>query len=135
MATEGLLLLQVPPVPVVDIVALLPRHKALTPVTVGAVGSGLTVTIMVSFAVPQLLVNVYDIMALPPETPVTTPVAETVATVVLLLLHVPPVVVLPSEVVALWQTMGAPVIVPADAAGVIVTNMVSAIMPHELVNV
>ncbi len=38
--------------------------------------------------------------AVPAETPVTTPVVETVATAVLLLVHVPPVIVSTSEMVA-----------------------------------
>jgi hypothetical protein len=51
---------------------------------------------------------------LPADTPVTTPVELTVATVVLLLDHVPPVVALANNIVLPTQTALAPVI----AAGV-----------------
>jgi len=47
------------------------------------------VTDFVLVVVPQLLVILYEIVAVPPETPVTTPPLLTVATPVLLELHVP----------------------------------------------
>ena len=54
------------------------------------------------------------ILVVPAATAVTRPEAEfTVATAVLLLLHVPPVVALLSVVEALWQTVCVPVMVPA----------------------
>ena len=56
-------------------------------------------------------------VATPPETPVTTPVVETVAIAVLEELQVPPVVVLLNVVVAPRQTEPAPV----TAAGVLGT--------------
>jgi hypothetical protein len=53
-----------------------------------AVGDALTVTVLLT-AVPQPVL--YVIAAVPPETPVITPLAEpAVATLVLLLLQVPP---------------------------------------------
>jgi hypothetical protein len=57
------------------------------PEPVIAVGSGLTVTMLV--VIPEL--SVYVITAVPAETPVTTPLDEpTVAMLTLPLLHVPP---------------------------------------------
>lgn len=66
----------------------------------------------------QLVGNVYTIVVVPATRPDTTPVpAPIVATEVALLLHVPPVLVLLSVVVAVAHTCVAPVI----AAGVAFT--------------
>ena len=56
------------------------------------------------------MLNVYEILSVPVAKPVTTPPVPTVASVLLLLLHVPPVVVLPNVVVNPAQTVGVPVI-------------------------
>jgi hypothetical protein len=55
-------------------------------------------------------------VAVPPETPVTTPVPEpTVATAVAKVLHVPPVVVVLNEVVAPTHTTVVPVMDAGNA--------------------
>ena len=51
----------------------------------------MTVTVMVPLSVPQLLATEYCMVAVPGETPVTTPELLTVATEVLLDVHEPPV--------------------------------------------
>ena len=57
----------------------------------------------------------------------------TVAAVVLLLLHVPPVPVVDSAMVAAGQTAVGPEMVPVAGAGDTVTSMVSEAVPHEAV--
>ena len=89
VATAGLLLTQVPPV-VGDKVVVDPMQIELLPVML-TVGNGLTVTAVVvplQLVVDEVKVNVAD----PAATPVTTPAEVTVATDVLLLTQVPPVV-------------------------------------------
>jgi hypothetical protein len=51
-------LLQVPPVPVVVSVVVLPAHTAVAPLMVPATGAGLTVTAAVAMAIPQPVVTV-----------------------------------------------------------------------------
>ena len=58
VATRGLLLLQVPPVPVVVYIVVAPAHSNAAPLMVPAPGSGLTVTAFVVLTVPQLLLTV-----------------------------------------------------------------------------
>ena len=89
VATDGLLLTQVPPV-VGDKVVVDPIHIELLPVMLTA-GKALTVTavvVLLQLVVDEVKVNVAD----PAATPVTTPAEVTVATDGLLLTHVPPVV-------------------------------------------
>ena len=59
------------------------------------------------------MINVYEMVTLPEDTPVTVPVEPTVAMAVLLLLHTPPAVLLPSAVAAPAHRLPAPVMVPA----------------------
>ena len=66
-------------------------------------------------------------VAVPAATPVTTPDAVTVATPVLLLVHVPPAVASVSGVVNPTQTDNVPVI--AGGKGLTVTTTVGAIQP------
>lgn len=69
---------------------------------------GLTVTVVVR---AQPVGNVYDMVDVPPDTPDTIPVADTtVATPVLLLVQVPPMVAQASVVAVLAQTVVVPVI-------------------------
>jgi hypothetical protein len=102
VATALLLLTQVPPV-VGDKVVVAPAHIALTPVIL-TVGFAFTVTWGVAKDAQPVLVSVKVNVAVPPATPVTTPASVTVAKVLLLLAHVPPVVgdsvvVFPSHIV------------------------------------
>ena len=62
-------------------------------------------------------------VAVPVDTPVTMPVLPTVATLMLPLLHVPPLVRSVSTVVAPEHTVNVPVMVPA-MFGVTVTTTV-----------
>ncbi len=103
------------------------------PVIAPAFGAGLTVTIAVAAAVPQLLVTVYDMVDVPAATPVTTPVALTVATPVDTELHTPPIAASVKLVVVVGQTTRPPVIVPATGAGLTVTTAVAAAVPQLLV--
>ncbi len=104
-ATEVLLLVHVPLVGVVDKVVVEPLQRLVGPDIIA--GDALTVT--VCEIVQPLAVMVYDMSADPGPVPVTTPVVlTTVATAVLLLLHVPPVVVFVSVVVAPSHTENEP---------------------------
>jgi hypothetical protein len=71
-------------------------------------------------------------VGLPALTPVTTPVDETVASPILLLLHVPPVVVLARVVVEPTHTFTVPVIA-AGAAFTVIGN--TALQPPPIVYV
>src|ERR1043166_4771101 len=86
VATPVLLLLQVPPpVPSLNVVVA-PWQILVTPV-IGR-GDGYTVTVM---AAAQPVLRVYEMVEVPAATPVTIPVDEPiVATVVLLLVQIPP---------------------------------------------
>jgi hypothetical protein len=81
-----------------------PRQTLLIPEI--DVGKALTVT---SLLAVQPADDVYIIFAVPDETPVTRPEELTVATEVLLLLHVPPVVTSLKCVVRPMQTVAVPV--------------------------
>jgi hypothetical protein len=118
VAMEGSLLAQVPPV-VGDRVVVVPGQILLEPVTL-TVGNATMVTVEVvaeQFGA-VLLVNVK--VAVPAETPVTTPASVTVATAGLLLDQVPPVfgdkvVVVPTQIVLkpVMLTTGGAVMVTA----------------------
>ena len=97
-------------------------HMVSKPVKIGVVGNGLMVTIVEITVVPQVLVTEYEILAVPPDTPVTTPVVFTVATAVLLLDQVPPVVVAVNALVAPSQNVVVPEMLPA--VGKVFTNTV-----------
>ena len=86
-------------------------------------GVGVTDTTWVT-SVPQPLL--YVIVDTPPATPVTTPLAFTVAVAVLLLVQVPPGVVLLSDVVADWQRVA----VPEIEAGPGETVAVATVLPQ-----
>jgi hypothetical protein len=96
------------------------------------VGGLLTVIDFVELDVPQLLVTVYFMVAVPDPAAVTTPVPEfTVATAVLLLLQVPPLVPLLVNVVGEpAQAVEEPLIVPAFGAAFTVINFVELNVPQ-----
>lgn len=127
VATAVLLLLHVPPaVPFVVKVDVAPVQSGVVPVIVPALTFGSTVMEMnVETGLPQPLLTVYVISAVPAATPVTSPVeASTVAIAVLLLLHVPPAVPLLVNVTGLPIQSGVvPVMVPADTFGLTVKVM------------
>ena len=129
VAIAVLLLVHVPP-DVGDKVAVLPTQTAAGAVTVGR---ALTVTEEVALAhpvVPSVNVNVTD----PAATPVITPALVTVATAVLLLVHVPPVVgdkvaVLPTHTAAGAVTVGRALTVTEEVV------LVHPVVPSVNVNV
>jgi hypothetical protein len=127
------LLLHTPPDAVSVRVMALPSQTERKPAIVPATGCGFTVTVRVARAVPQPLVTVYDILAVPATNAVITPVVLIVATAVLLLLHVPPVAVLENEVVSPAHTVAVPESVPATGNGLTVTICVSVAVPQLLV--
>ena len=83
VATDGVLLVQMPPGVASDNVMIVPAHKALAP-AMAAVAVTVTECVTVQ---PE---TVYEIVTAPALTPVTMPAEPTVATVVALLAHVPP---------------------------------------------
>src|SRR6185503_349951 len=95
VATEVLVLLHAPPaVPLLVKVVVPPMQIGVVPVTVPAVTFGETVNVLnADTGLPQPLLTVYVMSAVPAATAVTNPVdALTVATEVLVLLHEPPAV-------------------------------------------
>src|SRR5207248_2544157 len=95
-------LLQVPPPVASARFVVLPTHTVGVPVI--ATGVVFTVTVAMATQLP----NVYDITDVPALTPVTTPPAVIVATLVVTLLHVPPPVASVSVIVEPVQTVNAP---------------------------
>lgn len=96
-----------------------PTQTDVDPEIDAATGSGLTVTIREATDVPQELLRLYEIVAVPALTPVTTPPA-TVA-FVLSTVHVPPGWEAVIVAVALSQTDVAPDKVEADGSTLTVT--------------
>lgn len=116
IAEDGVL--QVPPVVALLNVAVLPTQTDVVPVIVA--GSALVVKMIV---VRQPVGSVYDMLLVPAETAVSAPVTDAmVATLVVALLHVPPVVVLASVVVLPAQATSVPVI--ASGNGLMLTVVV-----------
>jgi len=93
-ATLDALLYQVPP-EIVEVKVVVPATQmAWFPLRVPAEGAAVTVTVRVAVALaqPPVPATVYVMVAVPVETPVTSPVkALIIATSVALLDHVPPV--------------------------------------------
>ena len=138
VATDVLRLSQLPPVvPLLVYVVVAPAQIGDAPLTVPAFTAALTVIDLDELAVPQLLVMVYLMVAVPAATPVTTPVAAfTVATDGVRLLQLPPVVPLLVKVaVDPTQTVAAPLTVPAMAAGFTVITLFELNVPQLLVTV
>ena len=80
--------------------------------------------------VHPLAVTLYVIVADPADTPVTTPLALTSATVALLVDQIPPVVELAKTVVEPTQTLDAPVIAATTGNGFIVALNVNVFPTH-----
>ena len=126
VARLGLLLTQLPPVEMVDNVSVPPIQ--IEPVPVIPAGCGLTVIMMPE---AQPVDNVYDILALPADIPLTTPVdAPTVAKPGPMLSQVPPDGVAANVVVAPTQTLADPVI--ADGVGL---TVIIDVIKHPVGNV
>jgi len=96
-------------------------HTVNVPMIVPALGNGSTVTTDVAATVPQLLVTVYEMVAVPGATPFKTPELLTVAMPGFMLLQTPPGAVSVSAVVLPWQNVKMPVITPAKGDGLTVS--------------
>jgi hypothetical protein len=105
----------------------------VVPVIEPDAGEVTIVTTVVVYAVPQLLVNEYDIVAEPAATPVTTPPAVTVAFAVFELLQAPPETASANVVVPPEHAEAVPVIVPAFGEGFTVIERVAAVVLQPLV--
>lgn len=132
VAMVVLALVQVPPVTASARVPVDPTHTTDAPVMVPASGSGFTVTACIAIADPHMLVTVYLIVSTPAATPVTIPVDPTVASVVLALLHAPPVVASASIIVSPAHTDDPPVMLPATGKAL---TVIGALMRHPVGNV
>ena len=107
VATPVLLLAHVPPLVVDDKVVVEPAHTEVVPVITA--GSALTVYTAVPTQPP---LTVYEMVVVPAAKVVTTPVPDTiVATLVLLLVHVPPLVGLLSVLPLPTHAANVPVMV------------------------
>lgn len=134
VATEVLLLLQVPPEVASTRVVVVPAQRVVVPVIKPAVGAVVTVTAMNVLAEPQELETIYEMFAEPTVTPVTFPEPSTVATPELLLLQVPPATPSARTLVKPVQMSEEPVIVPAEGVVTTVNASPTAVVPHPLVS-
>ena len=118
-------------IPFIEMVVFWHRVIAceLPPVKYGAWFVSDTVIGIVVYAVPQLLLTEYVIVAEPRAMPVTIPPVVTVAIIALLLLHTPPVTVFARVVVKPVPTDDAPVMLPAVGNALTVTTVVAAHPP------
>ena len=124
----------VPPVTASVRLIVVPVVRLDGPLIVPAVNA-LTVTIVDVLAVPQPFVTIYEILAVPPATPLTVPSVPTVAIAPLEVLQVPPAAASVSAVVEPAHTVAVPVIAPAVGNGLTVTVAVAAAVPQPLVTV
>ena len=123
----------VPPAfPLEKNVVVPPEQTFCVPLNVPAFGGAVTVTVLVAVALlhPPVPVTVYVMVAVPTETPVTSPVvAFTVATPVLFDDQLPPALPLVVNVVTpLMQIFWLPLKVPAFGAAVTVTVLVDELV-------
>lgn len=130
VAIVALLLVQVPPETVSTNVIEAEVQTLPGPDITPAEGELFTVIARVATAVLQAPVTVYDMSALPEVTPNTTPDAFIEATLVLLLLHVPPVTAFVSVVLLPVQTTELPEIVPAVTGLLTTTVCVANAVPQ-----
>lgn len=128
----GVLLLHTP-LPVVlarDVLA--PTHALRVPVITSTAGTTFTVTTAVTVVEqPATFVTTYEIVALPSDTPLTTPPVPTVAIPVALLLHTPPLVALAKVVVVFAHSVLVPVI-EATVGKAFTVTVVVALATHPL---
>ena len=129
VATAGALLAQVPPV-VGDKAVVLPTQIVLAPVML-TTGVAFTVTAVVVAEQFGAAVAVNVKVAIPAETPVTTPALVTVATAGVLLTQVPPVVG-DKVVVKPAQMVLAPVILTAGKAVTVTAEVGAEVHPLPL---
>ena len=112
---------------------VLPTHTVCVPVKAFTVGKVFTVTVVDALSLhPLALMTKYLITLVPAATPVTTPVLLfTVATDVVVLLQLPPIIVLLNVVVLPIQTLAVPVFAATVgfAFTTTVTLLVAALQP------
>lgn len=114
-----------PPVVLLLSVVLEPEQTVEDPVIAGMLGVVSTVSVANAILVqPKPLVTLYNIEDVPAARPVTTPEELIVATDVLLLNQVPPLVAFDNVVVNPIHSCNVPVIGPTVGAGFTVTVMV-----------
>jgi hypothetical protein len=118
VATAVLLLLHVPPAVASLRVVQVPAHMVVVPMI--AAGNGLTVATIVAVQPPLM---VYEITAVPAETPQSVPVLPTVATETLLLLQVPPDVASLSVVQRPVHINGTPLMAAGAGSTISVADM------------
>ena len=111
---------QTPPEVVSVIVMLADTHTDDVPVIVPATAVAFTVTACTALSVPQLLVTVYNMLVTPAVLPKTLPLASTVATVLLSLLHDPLPAASNNEIDEPVQTDATPDMLPAFGKGLTV---------------
>ena len=109
-----------------------PAHTVIRPFIIPASGNGLTVIISVALKVPQLLLTVYDIVAVPAVMPVRLPVEPTVAMLVEPELHIPPPEPSVTLVIDPAHTLKRPVIVPVSGNGLTVTMAIALAPLHAI---
>jgi hypothetical protein len=137
VATAGVPLLQTPNAIALERAVVAPMQTLALPVMLATTGRALTV-IVVDTAVthPFALVTVYEITEVPDDIAVTTPVALTVATAGVALLHIPDAVALARAVVAPTQTLAVPVILATTGRALTVIVVDTAVThPFALVTV
>ena len=109
-----------------------PTHnvEGVAVTAVGAAGSGDTVSVAVTLLVHPL-VTVYVITEVPAATPVTNPPEVIVATPVVALLHVPPLVLLANVVVPAGQILRLPVIGVVTESELTVSDCCAVTVPPQ----
>ena len=132
VATVLLELIQVPPLTLGVRVMLLPVHTDEGPVRLPAGKDELTVTTMVAWALPQVLVTVYIIVSVPALIPPTRPELFTVAKP-LVALQVPPLTVGVRVMPEPMHTKLVPPRVPALGNGRMVVVAVATDVPQPVV--
>jgi hypothetical protein len=109
-----------------------PEQMAVVPDIAGTTAFTVTVAVVEQPAEVVYVINAVEALVLPVTMPVTTPEEFTVAMPVLPLLHVPPVVVSPKEIVPPWHALATPVI---DAGTGLTVTAVVLVQPDEEVYV
>lgn len=126
VATDGVLLLHVPPDTLFESVVVEPIPTLVAPVIEPGVRPLVTIMFLTEY-VGQVPDNQYVIHAVPADTPVTTPEELTVAVAEELLLHVPPDIVVVIAAVPPIHTLDGPVM---ESAGV-PTTVTTLVTEHE----
>ena len=122
VATPVVLLLHTPDGVSLERAVVAPTQTLRVPVIGPTVGNAFTVTIAFTVVTqPKPLEIAYDMVEVPTATPETIPEVPTVATDVLLLVHVPPDVVCDKVVVEDGAKVRVPVIAAARGKGLTVT--------------